>query len=109
MKIRKHKIGINIRKIKKKNENKEKMAEKIADFLEVPEELIGKNCKITLVDNRFFYLESSNQIVDYYANYIKLKTNNLTVSLDGKKMQIKEISKNELVIEGEILNVSLSK
>ena len=40
---------------------------------------------------------------------IKKKTKKVTITLDGKKMEIKEISDKELVIEGEILNISYNK
>ena len=109
MKIKKHKSCINIKKISKKNENKGKMVEKIADFLEMPQEILGNSSKITLIDNKYLYLESNNQIMDYYDHYIKIKTGSINIILDGKRMEIKEINDNELVIEGEILNVSLSK
>ena len=109
MKIKKHKSLINIRKIKKGKETKEKMLDRIADFLEMPEELVGDNTKITLVDNKYLYLEGKNQIIDYYDHYIKLKTKKVTITLDGKKMEIKEISDNELAIEGEIINISYNK
>lgn len=109
MRVKKHKLNINIRKLKKVKENKEKMVDRIANFLEMPEELVGDNTKITLVDNKYLYLEGKNQIVDYYDHYIKIKTKKVTITLDGKNMEIKEINDNELVIEGEILNVSYNK
>lgn len=109
MKVKKHKSFVNIRKIKKVSETKEKMVDRIADFLEMPEELVGDSTKITLVDDKYLYLEGKNQIMDYYDHYIKIKTKKVTITLDGKKMEIKEINDNELVIEGEILNISYNK
>ena len=109
MKVKKHKSLINIKRIKKAREAKEKMVDRIADFLEMPEELLGNNTKITLVDNKYLYLEGKNQIMDYYDHYIKIKTKKVTITLDGRKMEIKEINDNELVIEGELLNISYNK
>ena len=109
MKVKKHKSLINIKRIKKARETKEKMVDRIADFLEMPEELVGNNTKITLIDNKYLYLEGKNQIVDYYDHYIKIKTQKVTITLDGRKMEIKEINDNELVIEGEMLNISYNK
>lgn len=109
MKIKKHKSLVNIKKIKRETNVKEKMVDRIADFLEMPEELVGDNTKITLVDNKYLYLEGKNNIVDYYDHYIKIKTKKVTITLDGKKMEIKEINDNELVIEGEIINISYNK
>jgi len=37
------------------------------------------------------------------------KTKKVIITLDGKNMEIKEISDSELVIEGEIYNVSYNK
>lgn len=109
MKVRKHKSYINLNKIKKVRQDKEKMVDRIADFLEMPGEVVGDNTKITLVDNKYLYLEGNNQIIDYYDHYIKIKTKKTVITLDGKNMDIKEINDNELVIEGKILNVSLDK
>lgn len=109
VKVKKHKAVVNIKKIKKARDTREKMVDRIADFLEMPGELVGDNTKITLVDNRYLYLEGKNQIIDYYDHYIKVKTKKVTITLDGKKMEIKEINDNELVIEGEILNISYNK
>lgn len=109
MKVKKHKSLINLKRIRKANETKEKMVDRIADFLEMPEELVGNNTKITLVDDKYLYLEGKNKIVDYYDHYIKIKTKKVTITLDGRKMEIKEINDNELVIEGELLNISYNK
>lgn len=109
VKVKKHKVKINFKNLKKRTEDKEKMVDRIASFLELPEEIVGDNTKITLIDNKYLYLEGKNQIVDYYDHYIKIKTKRVTISLDGKKMEIKEINDNELVVEGDILNVSYNK
>lgn len=109
MKIKKHKSLINIKRITKPTVAKEKMVDRIAGFLEMPEELVGNNTKITLVDDKYLYLEGKNQIIDYYDHYIKIKTKKVTISLDGRRMEIKEINDNELVIEGELLNISYNK
>ena len=109
MKVKKHKSFINIKRIKKIREKREKMVDRIADFLEMPEELVGDNTKITLVDNKYLYLEGKNQIIDYYDHYIKIKTKKVILTLDGKNMEIKEMNDNELVIEGILLNISYNK
>jgi len=82
------------------------MVNRIAEFLEMPQELVGDNTKITLVDNKYLYLEGNNQIEDYYNHYIKIKTNKNVITLDGKNMDIKEISDSELCISGQILGIT---
>jgi sporulation protein YqfC len=59
-----------------------------------------------MVDNKYLYLEGNNQIEDYYSHYIKIKTKTNTITLDGKNMDIKEISSSELCVEGQILGIT---
>lgn len=106
MKIKKHKPDFSIRKMRKINNTREKMVNRIASFLEMPEELVGDNTKITLVDNKYLYLEGKNQIEDYYNHYIKIKTNKNIISLDGKQMEIKEINNSELCVYGQIMSIT---
>lgn len=106
MRIKKHKQIVSIRKVRKINQNKERIVDTIANFLEIPGELVGDNAKITLIENKYLYLEGNNQVIDYYDHYIKIKTKKVTITIDGKKMNIKEISDNELLIEGEIYSLS---
>lgn len=109
MKIKKHKQIVNIKKIRRNREDKERMVTRIANFLEMPEELIGNSTKITLIDNKYLYLEGKNQIIDYYDHYIKIKTQKVILTLDGKRMEIKEMNDGELIIEGEILTISYNE
>ena len=43
--------------------------------------------------------EGYKKIVDYYDNYIKIKTNNMFLIIDGNNLDIKEITDDELVID----------
>lgn len=108
MRKNKHKSNVNIRKLKRINYAKEKMKDKISDFLEMPREINKNNSKITLVNNNYLYLEGNNKIEDYYEHYIKIKTDLHVIVIDGKKMEIKDIDDKELMIEGIINNISYS-
>lgn len=105
MKVKKHKSNVNISKVKKPGVHL-RAIDKLADFLEIPEELMGDNIKVTLIDNKYLYLEGKNQIMDYYDHYIKVKTNKRHIIVEGQKMEIKEITDKELMIEGKIQAVS---
>lgn len=109
MKIKKHKSEIKLKAIKKINYAKETMKDKISEFLEMPKELINSNTKITLINDKYLYLEGTNKIEDYYEHYIKIKTSNSTLIIDGKNLNIKEIDEKELIVEGKIYNISYNK
>jgi len=109
MKTKKHKGIVNIKKIKKIGTIKEKYKERVASFLEIPQELIGDNTRISIVDNKAIYIEGSNKIEDYYEHYIKIKTKKKIIIVDGKNMVIREMGDNELVIEGNITGINFNE
>lgn len=109
MKIKKHKSNVNIKAIKKINYAKETIKDRLSEFLEMPREITKSNIKITIINNKYLYLEGSNKIEDYYEHYIKIKTDVSTIVIDGKALNIKEIDEKELIIEGKIYNISYNK
>lgn len=80
--------------------------EKISDFLELPKELTLGYSKITMIGNSSIFVEGYKSIVEYFDNYIKIKANKLYISIDGKSLDLKEMTDDELVIDGIIDNVS---
>ena len=85
---------------------KEKIRDKITGILEMPIEIMGDMLKITIVDNKYILIEGNNKIIDYYDHYIKLQTQKYSMVIDGKNLNIQEISEYDLIITGVILNIS---
>lgn len=83
--------------------------DKFSDFLELPIETIKKTTKITIIENFDILIEGYEKIIDYYDNYIKIKTCNIIIVIDGKNLDIKEITDSELVIQGEIYSLNYQK
>ena len=79
--------------------------EKFLEKLNLPDELVYNYAKITMIENKEILIEGSNNIVDYYDNYIKIQTKNVYIILDGRNLNINEINDNELLISGIITNV----
>ncbi|MEG2310393.1 MAG: YabP/YqfC family sporulation protein [Clostridia bacterium] len=82
---------------------------KFSDFLELPLEVVSKCTKVTSIENTNILIEGYEKIVDYYDDYIKIKANNMDIILDGKNLDIKEITDSELVIEGTIYSFNYKK
>lgn len=80
--------------------------DKFSNFLELPEEVMSKTTKITTIENENVLIEGYKQIADYYDDYIKIKTYNLDIVIDGKDLDIKEITDSELVICGTIYSLN---
>lgn len=79
---------------------------KFFEFLELPKEIVENTTRITVVDNSKILLEGTNKILDYYEHYIRLKSNNIEIMLDGKNLDIEEISDTHLIIKGEIISIN---
>lgn len=58
-----------------------------------------------MIENTEILIEGSNNIVDYYDNYIKVQTKNVYIIIDGKNLNINEINDKELLISGNITNI----
>lgn len=83
--------------------------ERVSDFLELPKEVMSKITKITAIEDKNILIEGYQKIVDYYDDYIKIKANSIDIIIDGKGLDIQEITDYELVIEGEIYSINYKK
>ena len=83
--------------------------ERVSEFLELPPEVVSESTKVTIIEDVNVLIEGYKKIVDYYDDYIKIKANNLDVVIDGKELDIKEITDFELVIEGKIYSVNYKR
>ena len=83
--------------------------EKFSDFLELPPEVVSNSTKITSIENSDILIEGYKKIVDYYDDYIKIKAHNMDIVIDGKDLDIKEITDFELVIQGKIYSLNYKK
>lgn len=105
MRVKKHKMQVSLRKLKKADTIKEDMVSKISEFLEIPGELVGNNTKLTLVGNKYMYLEGKYKVADYYDYYIRIITKKYGINITGEALEIKEMKDVELVVEGKIKNL----
>ncbi len=83
--------------------------DKFTNFLELPKEVVSSSTKITSIENTDILIEGYKQIMDYYDDYIKIKAHNMEIVIDGKNLDIKEITDFELVIQGEIYSLNYKK
>lgn len=92
-----------------KNNNKiviEKVRDKINSVLELPVEVIGNSLRVNIIDNSYVLIEGKCKVADYFNNYIKIKTDDYTLAVEGDFLSIKEISDTDLIISGKIMNIS---
>lgn len=85
---------------------KEKVRDKINRVLELPVEVMGNSLRVNVIDNSYILIEGKSKVADYFDNYIKIKTDEYTLAVDGENLSIKEISDVDLIINGKINNIS---
>lgn len=83
--------------------------DKFTEFLELPAEVVSSSTKVTSIEDTDILIEGYKQIMDYYDDYIKIKAHNMDIVIDGKNLDIKEITDFELVIQGQIYSLNYKK
>lgn len=83
--------------------------ERVSEFLELPKEVMSKITKITVIEDGNVLIEGYQKIIDYYSDYIKIKSSNINIIIDGKDLDIQEITDYELVIEGQIYSINYKR
>ncbi len=78
---------------------------KFIETLDLPRELSGEYTRTTMIENLQILIEGKNNIVDYTDGYIKIQTRTMYVQIDGKNLNIAEISNEEVLVTGDISNV----
>ena len=70
---------------------------------------MSKVTKITSIENDTILIEGYKNIKDYYDDYINIRANNMDILIDGKNLDIREITDTDLVIEGNIYSINYQK
>jgi sporulation protein YqfC len=97
------------KEILKRNTVKEissKVRDVFSEMADIPSYIVSDSSKITIVDNKNVLIEGYKNVVDYYSHYIKIKGNSQEFVIDGKDLDIKEITDEDLVITGIIYSVN---
>lgn len=80
--------------------------DKFLDAMELPLELISDESRISLLGNKCLLIENYKGIIEYDENVIRFVNG---VNVFGSDMVMEEISKDEVFITGEILNIEFER
>ncbi|MDQ2085978.1 sporulation protein YqfC [Herbivorax sp. ANBcel31] len=94
---------------KKAEKNKNSIKEKMAEFLEIPKEIILDLPKTTMYGNKNMVVENYKGIIEYENDRLRINTNKGIIRVVGNKLFIKEITSEDLLIYGEITSVEFLK
>ncbi|MBA1337180.1 MAG: hypothetical protein HPY66_3616 [Firmicutes bacterium] len=74
----------------------------IADLLELPRDVVLDLPKTTLVGNLQLYIENHKGIIEYSSSIVRVNTKTGILVVTGRKLVIKTIVLEEIIITGEI-------
>lgn len=92
------------KKVKEDKENKEKVSirEKVTELLELPKEIVLDLPKITIVGNSNIFIENYKGIIEYDNTRIRANTSKGIIKISGGNLVIREITSEDLMVEGDI-------
>jgi sporulation protein YqfC len=93
----------------KGEENKKKLKEKVAEILELPKEVVLDLPKITMFGDRNMLVENYKGIIEYDDNKIRVNTGRGIIKVTGEKLMIREITSEDLMIDGDIVSLEFLK
>ncbi|HHV29684.1 sporulation protein YqfC [Acetivibrio mesophilus] len=96
-------------KKRKEEEQKINLKEKMAELLELPKEIVLDLPKITMFGNKNLIVENYKGIIEYDNNRIRVNTGKGIIRVAGDSLVIKEITSEDLMIDGEILSLEFLK
>lgn len=94
--------------MKKRKDTSETVRNKISRFLDVPLDMIADVPRIILYDNCQLTIENYKAVESYTTENIELRCTQYKILIEGKNLSIISITDEEILIQGHILNVSLT-
>ena len=78
----------------------------IIEICKLPLNEICDDFKIICVKNKIVYICNFKKILDYTHERIIVKTNKNNLTVSGENLEIKQMNKGEIVLTGEIVDIS---
>ena len=79
------------------------------EFLDMPREIDNKEPKVTIISFDEIFIENYKGIIEYEEFFIKVNTENGTISVNGFNLTLQEITSDDIGIKGTIKNIELEK
>lgn len=90
-----------------KEERRISLKEKMAEVLELPKEIVLDFPKLTMVGRGNLVIENYKGIVEYDTSVIRINTGMGIVKVGGTSLTIKEITSEDVFIEGNVCSIEI--
>ena len=81
----------------------------LLELLELPEEILLNLTKVTAIGAGYIGIENHRGIIKYEPEVVRLKTNPGEMEISGEELRIRNISSDEIIVEGKILNLNFKR
>ena len=86
-----------------------KKIRKFNEFLEIPNEVISNEPKITINGFNEIIIENYKNILEYEEFYIKVNTYIGAININGFNLTLNQLNKEDIMINGTIENIDFEK
>ncbi len=87
------------------DKRKEVFSKVVAEFLEIPKDLVLDLPKITLIGRNEFYLENHRGIIEYSSQRLRINLSRGFLEIQGENLEIKTLMPDEMKVWGEIRTI----
>jgi sporulation protein YqfC len=84
---------------------REILSKAMADFLEIPKDLVMDIPKVTLIGRNELYLENHRGIIEYSLTRVRINLSRGYIEIEGEDMEIKALLPEELSLYGQIKSI----
>lgn len=84
---------------------KDVIREAMAEFLDIPKDLVLDLPKVTVVGRNELYIENHRGIIEYNLNRLRVNLSRGFLEIEGSDLEIKALMADEMKITGEVLAI----
>lgn len=87
------------------NKRREAISRAMAEFLEIPKDLVLDLPKVTIIGRNELYLENHRGIIEYGLERLRVNLSRGFLEIEGKNLEINALMPEEMKIVGEIKSI----
>jgi len=94
-----------VKKRKKEETPKVSLKEKVSELFELPKDIVMDVPKLTMIGYGDLLIENFKGIIEYDNERIRINTNCGIIKITGSGLGIKEITSEDLMVNGNIMSL----
>jgi len=84
---------------------KDAIRQAMAEFLDIPRDLVLDLPKVTLIGRNELYIENHRGVIEYNLSRLRVNLSRGYLEIEGNELEIKALMADEMKITGEVLTI----